>query len=299
MKNEDLYLNIINNLSDGVYFVDTERRITFWNKAAEKITGYKAEEIVGRKCEDNLLSHIDSEGRPLCLLGCPLFATIIDNKQREDTVFLRHKDGHRLPIKVNIFPTVEDGKTVGAVEVFTAAQSPITYDDDLVEQLSNSAMKDGLTGLPNRRYLDSSLEYFLAQYKQFDKSFAVLFMDIDDFSELNNKYGHDVGDMVLKNITTSVKKSLRRDDIFGRWGGEEFVGLLPVRQAYDAPILGEKVRMLVANTVIPHEGEQIAVTTSIDITVVRPGDVAAAIVERADKLMYESKHGGKNKVSAD
>ena len=73
---DELYLTIINNLNDGVYFVDLDRRILFWNKAAERITGYSADEIMGRPCQDNILNHIDEDGRPLCVIGCPLFAAM-------------------------------------------------------------------------------------------------------------------------------------------------------------------------------------------------------------------------------
>ena len=89
MEMNELYLTIINNLNDGVYYVDLDRRILFWNKAAENITGYCADEIVGRQCQDNQLNHIDEDGRPLCIIGCPLFATIIDGKQRRERVFVR------------------------------------------------------------------------------------------------------------------------------------------------------------------------------------------------------------------
>lgn len=118
MEMEKLYLNIINNLNDGVYFVDNERKIQFWNKGAEMITGYTSEEIIGKPCAETKLSHIDEHGRPLCIVGCPLFATIIDGVQRIENVFVRHKEGHRIPITVNITPIYENGEIVGAIEVF-------------------------------------------------------------------------------------------------------------------------------------------------------------------------------------
>ena len=189
LKKEQLYFNIINNLQDGVYYVDEERRVQFWNKAAETITGYSAEEIVGKKCPDTQLHHIDDAGRPLCTVGCPLFATIIDGRSRMDHVFVRHKNGHRIPITVTIFPVYEDGKIVGAAEVFTP-NSPKVYEGDLVDSLHGMAMHDVLTDLPNRRYLESFLEYKFNEYKRFGKLFAVLFADIDGFGGFNNTYGH-------------------------------------------------------------------------------------------------------------
>lgn len=297
MKNEELYLNIINNLCDGVYFVDLERRITFWNHAAEAITGYKAEEIVGSCCNDNLLSHIDYEGRPLCLVGCPLYASIIDGKQRKEEVFLRHKEGHRIPVVVNIFPMKENGNVVGAIEIFTL-NSPVVYDDNLIERLSSVAMRDDLTGLPNRRYLESFLEYQYNEFSRFHKLFAVMFMDIDHFSHFNNTYGHETGDLVLKNIAVSIGRSVRKSDLFGRWGGEEFLGIYSVNRKYEASILGEKTRILVENTQIPYN-PPLSVTASFGVAVVRDDDTPESIVKRADELMYQSKKNGRNSVSTD
>lgn len=295
---EELYLTIINNLCDGVYFVDTDRRILFWNTAAEDITGYSADEIVGKQCQETQLNHIDTEGLPLCTVGCPLFATVIDGKQRKDNVYVRHKKGYRIPILVNIFPMYQNGELIGAIEVFTQ-KAPVVYEDDLVAHLSGIAMHDALTGLPNRRYLESFLEYKLTEFKRFGKPFAVLFADIDHFSEFNNQYGHDTGDHVLQNIAASLQKSIRKNDLLGRWGGEEIVGIYSVNKSYEIPIIAEKFRQLVANTDVNSQGELLNVSVSVGITEVRMGDAAESIIERADQLMYRSKNNGRNRVSAD
>ena len=299
MKSENLYFEIINNLCDGVYFVDTERKITFWNKAAEEITGYTSEEMVDRHCHDNLLNHIDEEGRPLCIVGCPLYQTILDGIQRKAKVFLRHKDGHRLPILVNIFPMRdENSMIIGAIEVFTP-NSPVVYEDNLIEKLSEIAMNDALTGLPNRRYVSSFLEYKLNEFSRFNNPVAVLFMDVDNFSKFNNIYGHEVGDSVLKNVTTSIRKSMRKTDLFGRWGGEEFLGVFSLKNEADAFMVAEKSRMLIENTEIIHNDVVLSVTASIGVTVLKADDTLDSVVERADALMYKSKNEGKNRVSTD
>lgn len=298
MQMEQLYLTILNNLCDGVYFVDLTRKILFWNKGAEEITGYTSEEIVGKSCQDSQLNHIDDEGRPLCVVGCPLFATMIDGKQRKERVFVRHKEGHRIPILVNIFPVVENGEITGAIEIFTQ-DSPIVYEDNLVEHLSGIAMHDALTNLPNRRYLESFLKYKLDSYNRFNKLFAVLFADIDNFTHFNTTYGHDSGDKILANIAATLRKSVRKDDLIGRWGGEEFLGIYTLSKPFDAPILGEKFRQLVSNTEILYHGEPLNVMVSVGVTVVHPSDNVASIIDRADHLMYQSKKNGKNRVSAD
>ena len=295
---EDIYSAIIENMQDGAYFVDQNRNILFWNSAAERITGYRKEEIIGKSCPESHLNHIDEEGKPLCQVGCPLFATNIDGKQRRERVFVRHKDGHRLPIRVNIFPIRKNDEIVGSIEIFTQ-DSPTKYDDQLIEHLSGIAMHDDLTKLPNRRYLESFLSYKLNQYTHFRQNFALIFVDIDNFSTFNNTYGHDAGDLVLTNIANTILKDTAKDDMIGRWGGEEFVGIYTIGAEYEAPIKAEKFRKLVEKIEINYGDTPLHVTVSVGVTMPRDNDTIDSIVERADKLMYESKKSGKNKVTSD
>lgn len=296
MESAQFYLDIINQLQDGIYFVDKNREIKFWNAAAEKITGYKADMIVGKCCQTSGLSHIDKEGRPLCSLGCPLFSTLMDGKQRQDRVLVRHRDGYRIPIHVNIFPIRQGDEIVGAVEVFTK-DSPTVFEDDLIKNLANIAMHDELTNLPNRRYLESFLSYRFEEYKRFGREFAVLFADIDDFSSVNNRYGHDAGDLVLKNIAKSLNRNIRRNDLVGRWGGEEFLGVYSINAPFEIEIIAERFRWLVENTDAISNGKTIHTTVSVGITTVHKEDTIQTLVERADHLMYDSKHSGKNRIT--
>ena len=296
MEKEELYLRIVNHLQDGVYVVDTDRKILFWNKAAEEITGYRAEEIVGKCCAESKLDHIDENGIPLCCTCCPLFATLVDGEQRQERVFVRHKEGYRIPVRVNIFPIQSDGVITGAVEIFTR-DSPTVYEGNLIEQLSDIAMHDNLTQLPNRRYLESFLHYKLSEFQKFGRLFAVLFADIDNFSHFNNTYGHDLGDRVLINIASSIEQNVRRDDLIGRWGGEEFVGIYTIGEPDAIVSVGEKFRQAILHTEVSCGESALNVSMSIGVTAVRKGDTAESILERADRLMYQSKHHGKDKVT--
>lgn len=293
---EELYLSIINHLPDGIYFVDNERKIHFWNKAAEKITGYSADEIVGKNCQNSRLNHIDQKGRPLCSVSCPLFATLSDGKNRRENIYVRHKEGYRVPISANIFPLRKNGKIIGAVEVFTQ-NSPAVYEDSLVEHLADLAMHDPLTRLPNRRYLESFLEYKISEYMRFGRLCAVLMGDIDNFRHFNNNYGHEAGDRVLVNIASSIKGNMRRDDLIGRWGGEEFVGIYSIRKPEDGAVIGEKFRQMVFHTDLPYGEASLRVSMSIGVTVICAHDTLETLMNRVDHLMYQSKKKGKNCVT--
>src|ERR1039458_8595102 len=110
------YASLLDSIVEGVYFVDAERKITYWNRGAENLTGYSAREAVQRHCYDNFLGHVDEKGCALCTNGCPLTSTLLDGQRREADVFLRHKLGHRVPVCVRVAPiTNQSGQIVGLV----------------------------------------------------------------------------------------------------------------------------------------------------------------------------------------
>jgi len=298
MNTENIYLSIINNVRDGVYIVNKDTKISFWNKAAENITGYAKEEVLGKRCNDTQLTHIDMTGCLICDNGCTLHSTLEDGQVRHNSVFAKHKDGYRIPVSVNIFPILEDGSIVGAIEIFMRSSTTV-YQNDLIEKLSDSAMHDHLTGLSNRRKIESFLDYRLKELKLIQNSFCMVFLDIDDFRDFNTSYGHDIGDEVLINVSNIIKHSSREADIIGRWGGEEFVGIFSIKTPLDAVRIAEKIRLLIENTKIQKNILNLSVTASLGVTVALRNDTKESIVKRADWLMYQSKQNGKNCVTTD
>jgi PAS domain S-box-containing protein len=116
----EFYRDLVDRMSDGVYFVDRSRRITYWSRGAERLTGYRAADVLGKRCRDRLLNHVDENGAPLCGAACPLAATMRDGQARDAPGFMHHADGHRQPVWVRSAPlTGEDGIVTGAVEVFS------------------------------------------------------------------------------------------------------------------------------------------------------------------------------------
>ncbi|MBR1423453.1 MAG: diguanylate cyclase [Ruminococcus sp.] len=299
VANNTLLLNgIIDKITDGVYCVDTERRIMYWNKAAEMITGYTKEEMIGRSCFDSQLDHIDKKGRPLCNLLCPLVGTIFDGQERHEQVLLKNKNGHRIPVIVNTYPLELGGKTIGAIEIFQDCIAP-TYDDKIIDELTEAAMHDELTGMPNRTYLNNFLIYKLKESRRFIRPFVLLFADIDNFRDFNNRYGHIEGDRILQSIARKLRTRARKDDLIGRWGGEEIIGIFSGAEDIDEKIIGDKFKSWIDEVEELYKGEKLHVTVSVGVTAVRREDTLETLIGRADKLMYISKKTGKNKVTTD
>jgi len=295
----EFYKELLDHMSDGVYFVDRNRRILYWNQGATRLTGYRPEEIVGRCCNDDTLCHVDATGKELCKEGCPLTASIQDGTSHEADVFLRDKFGHRVPVSVRVRPIrAQDGSIIGAVEVFNdiSAQYAERVKADEMERL---AFLDSLTVLPNRRYLEMALESELNRFHVYGEPFGVMVIDLDEFKSINDDYGHMCGDRALEQVGRTLSSVLRSTDLVGRWGGDEFLAI--VRHA-DTPllsVLAERCCTLVAKTSIAEVGEPaIHLSISIGVALVRRDDTAEDLIHRADELMYEVKAigGGRSMV---
>jgi diguanylate cyclase (GGDEF)-like protein/PAS domain S-box-containing protein len=294
---EGFYRNILENLYDGVYFVDRERRISYWNAGAKRITGYPPERMLGSFCYDNLLQHITEEGLQLCQHGCPLLATIQDGKPREAQVFLRHAEGYRVPVLVRTSPILDKrSRIVGAVEVFSNNQTLMKM-RRRVSQLEQTVVYDALTMIGNRKHIELKLKTALQEYQQNRMAFGILFIDIDHFKSFNDTYGHITGDKVLRAVANTLRYNLRETDTCGRWGGEEFLAIVFNVNAELLKGIAEKLRFLVAQTGIQAGDETPQVTISIGGTLICPDDTLESLIDRADKLMYISKSTGRNRVT--
>ena len=201
------YKRLLDNVWDGVYSVDHSMRIIYWNRAAEIITGYKAIEVVGSKCQYNILMHVDEHGKNLCLTSCPVRKTMADGRMEQAGLFLRHKDGYRVPVMVRVLPIIKrNGLIVSAVETFNDNSHILAYSEKIAT-LEKLAFLDTLTELTNRRYFEMKLQTILNEQKIHGRSFGVMFIDIDLLKQVNDTYGHIAGDMAIKMVSKNHAQS--------------------------------------------------------------------------------------------
>lgn len=296
---QKFYKELLDSLTDGVYFIDSNRKITYWNKAAERLSGYSAQEVIGKSCGDNLLRHIDEDGKPLCLTRCPLSATMDDGQSREAGVYMHHKFGHRLPVFVRASPIKDElGNIIGAVEVFSDNSKNINILKEM-EGLRKEVLTDQLTGIGNRRYADITLERLESTMRESQVPFGVVLVDLDHFKKINDTWGHHVGDRILQMTAKSLEGPLRPLDVVCRWGGEEFVVLISNTTVEGIATTAERLRFLLEESWVDHEGEHIIVTASFGGAVSDGTESAKSVVKRADKQLYISKDSGRNCVHID
>ena len=289
----DVPAAVLEALPDGVYLVDRSRMVTYWNAAAERISGFTEAEVLGHWCGGELLSHVDEDGRKLCGDQCPLLATMRDGGSRQARVLMHHRAGHLVPVEVRAAALRDDaGVIVGAVETFrddTAANEERLR----VRELEVQASTDGLTGIGNRRALEAHLENRLTALRRRQVPLGVLMLDVDRFKTLNDSYGHEAGDLALRVLAETVQHCLPSRGRVFRFGGEEFVALVADE---NLALLATRLCAYVEESRIAIEeaDEPLHVTVSIGATVAQASDKPADVLRRADALLYQAKAAGRN-----
>lgn len=302
MENSSVPINaIFEEIKEGLYMVDHERRILYWNRAAERITGFQRNQAVGQFCFSNMLQHVNEKGEQLCHNGCPLSAALEDGLMHMEQVFLHHAEGHRVPVTVRVLPVIQDGKTIGAVEIFSL-ETTLDSAFARVAELENEIIRDPLTGIANRRAGQFHLGLAAREFELNEIPYAVLMIDVDFFKQVNDQYGHDNGDLVLKMVAASLSSGVRAVDFICRWGGEEFVGILRGVDAQSLPGAAERLRMMVDKSFLYLADDQaqeksIHVTVSIGAALAQRGEPPEAVLARADRGLYQSKADGRNRVT--
>ena len=191
-------------------------------------------------------------------------------------------------------PVLEsDGVTSGYVAVIR----DVTEEHWRTEKLMDAALKDPLTGLYNRRGLELRAEAVQHRSDADQRLPAWIMVDIDHFKVVNDTYGHDSGDTVIRAVAAMLLSAARDDDIVARLGGEEFVLLLPHAPLHAAAAVAERLRGTVEAAVVDSAGCAIKVTASFGVAQQALGEGQAAVLERADAALYEAKRGGRNRVA--
>jgi diguanylate cyclase (GGDEF)-like protein/PAS domain S-box-containing protein len=284
------FRSVVNAAYDAIITVDQEHNITLFNRAAENLFGYDSSEVIGQP----LMQLIPEQSRQHHSEYIRQFArSPVRSRQMNERnlIYGRHRDGALLPVEIAISKI-----NVGGLIEFTAIVRDIEDRVRLMNLLQRQATKDPLTGLPNRREFLEVVHNILKSTKEL----SVFMLDIDFFKKVNDTYGHDAGDEVLHVLAKVGAASVRKLDIFARWGGEEFVAALPGADLEEARMVAEKLRAKIEAHDFTHQwrgGRPIPFTVSIGTTE-RAADEhdVDAILKRADQALYKAKQTGRNRV---
>lgn len=276
-----LYRSILETLPVGLYIVDLDRKILLWNETAERISGYRAAEVTGRHCHDNILEHCDAHGSVLCGSACPLAETIHDGHPREVEVFLRHKLGHRVPVYVRAVPLRKEcGTIVGAVEIFEARVS--RPEQERRETDAHPHREAGRIML-DRPSLEALLAGQFRDFEELPQAFAILCVRIENLNHFSEMYGRHAMDEVIAAVARTVGGSVRRTDHIGYWAPDRLMAIMPNCRTSALPEVTQRLKKLLAQTAVLWWGERLSVALTVGAADAREGDTAESILDRCEE----------------
>jgi diguanylate cyclase len=185
---------------------------------------------------------------------------------------------------------------IAARQDVQAAENRIQELEKQLEEMSELVREDQLTGSLNRRGLDDVFEREFARSERRNSPLCIALLDLDDFKRLNDTYGHTAGDEALIHLVRVVKDTLRTMDVIGRFGGEEFLIVLPDTPMEEAAQTVTRVQRELTKRIFMHNNEKLLITFSAGVALRKPGEEPTALIQRADAALYKAKRAGKNRV---
>ena len=286
------YEAVVQSAYDGIITIDSKQNIKLINNSALQIFGYENNELTGEPLT-KLLPHKYRKKHHSFVDGFK--SSHIDCRPMETRASVRglRKDGSEFPLEVTISKIL-----VGQSQELTAVVRDISEKNQLLEELIAASREDSLTKLLNRRYFTELLEQEISRFKRFKHPFCLVMIDIDHFKSINDTYGHVCGDFALTSLAKEFIEAVRETDQVGRWGGEEFMVLLPETTLEGAVQFSEKLRSQIEEIVLDYYSSEIRMTISIGLCEFKEHYAEAKdIINEVDRQLYQSKREGRNRVS--
>jgi diguanylate cyclase (GGDEF)-like protein len=296
LTSEELFQEkLLDNMYDAVVFIDSNLQVLRWNRAAERLTGIQGESVYQQRFVPSLLAMCDEDGTPISDGKCPINFAIRSGVQWLRRLTIRGRGARVVSVDAHAVPVFgQDGGTYGATLLLHDASSEITL-ERRCQNLHERATKDPLTQVANRAEFDKMHAAFVITHQSQGFPCSLIVSDIDHFKRVNDTYGHQAGDAVLKNFATLLSNGCRPGDLVARYGGEEFVMLCADCDIAGAFRRAEEIRLTLADIPQPALGSK-RITASFGVTEAQPGDTPETMLRRADRALYQAKGQGRNAV---
>ncbi|MFZ3214982.1 MAG: diguanylate cyclase [Candidatus Acidiferrales bacterium] len=293
----EIYRTVLEGMQTGVYLVDREERIRFWNEGAERITGYFRQDVVGHFCRDFFPPQKEEGKDGICEIGGAVASVLRDGRPAIAEVTLRHKAGHQVMVRIRA-TAIRDGEgaVVGAAESIDA--DPWAFDADRRrKKLAEYGCLDDATGVLTRAYIDTHLRESLTTFAEHRIPFGILCVQVDLMDRFRPSYGPAAVAAALRIVAQTIESNLRPTDFVGHSGGNDFLTILTECTPKELGSIAARLQHTVNSTRIKWWGDQLAVTASFGGATVQAGDDEQSIIERAQKSLAESVAAGGDRVT--
>ena len=292
-----LHKALLDELDEGVCMVDRDHRIVYWNRGAEHISGYLAQEVAGQFSHGDLLLHCESDGSllPGAGPGSPVVAAMQDGKTHASSIFLLHREGHRLLVQLQAHPIHDpQGAIAGALEVFEEIAAPVRH---RARQLEDFGCSDMSTRAANRKFGEMMVRQALEALNVFEIPFGWLRIGLDGAEDLHRGYGHGMVDAAVKMIAATLDRSLGPLDVLARWEAAEFRVEVSRCSHSELAAAAERLRLLVRASTLDWWGDRLGVTVSIGGATAEPGDTIDTLEQRTGEVYEGCRAGGGDRAA--
>ena len=281
IEEHEIYRAVLEGLQTGVYVLDQGGKILLWNRGAERLTGFLQHEVIGRRCQDNILPQCDHHGCENCGGQCPFGADSGHGLPRNFRIQLAHKRGHSVQVLMHselIFDA--NGTAVGTAQSFDLQRFGADNEPAHPSSWASGGL-DEVVEVPNYSYARLQLEESLAAFVDYHLPFGVILIQVDHLGEFRAAYGRPAGDAILRIVARTVRNSLHSGDFVGRWGDDQFLVVLPNCSPVGVQLAGDRLARLLSRPKLQWWGDEHSVRTSIGRALVQEGDSLESLLLRA------------------
>jgi diguanylate cyclase (GGDEF)-like protein len=301
---------VVDLMMVGIVAIDRRMNIILWNRFMEMHSQMSAEEVLGKNIFD-CFPELPKNWLEKKIKGVIVLKNTTFTSWRETPYLFKFSSptvitgGSRVMYQDCGFWPLKDGDGVihgACLSIHDVTEVAVTQQllEEATEKalsMEESSQRDGLTGLYNRRFFDEQITQEIIRARRYCWELTLFILDIDHFKKVNDTYGHQGGDTVLKVFALEILKQLRASDVMCRYGGEEFAIILPQVDKEKALAIAERLRRKIENTAVAHEEHKISFTSSFGVAILEEGSTPGQLISQADQALYHSKRSGRNRVT--
>lgn len=286
LQDPELFRTVLDSLQTGVSVADRNGKILFWNQGAERLTGHKRHEVVGRSCRDNILVQCNDQGCVACGATCPISRTLHEGKPHEAKMQLRHKQGHPVHVLMRIAPIRDPhNSVVGVVCSFDEQKFAAEKES---QTLAAHGCMDDITGVPNHEFTEFNVNKNFASFARYQLPFGIIVIQIDRLNHFRASYGRPAGDAILRVVGQTMKNAFRPSDFLGRWAEDQFLAILVNCAHPGVQQTWERIRKMVTCAGLRWWSDELLVTTTVGYAAAQPGDTIESFLTRAQISLQQS-----------
>jgi diguanylate cyclase (GGDEF)-like protein/PAS domain S-box-containing protein len=296
LQDPEMFRTVLDSLQIGVSVADRSGKVLFWNQGAERLTGHKRHEMVGRSYRDNILVQCNDQGCVACGATCPISRTLHEGKPQEAKMQLRHKEGHPVHVLMRLAPLRDPHSSIiGIVESFDEQKFASEWDRNRHTLAAHGCM-DETSGVPNHEFTQFHLTKNLASFASYHLPFGVIVIQVDRLEHFRATYGRPAGDAILSVVAQTMKNAFRPTDFLGRWADDQFLAILINCGEHGVEKTWERVQTMVTCAGLRWWSDELLVTTSVGYATAQADDTIDSLLKRAQNLLKQA--SGKTRAAS-